>query len=91
MTMKKCAHSMLALLLVLTMCIGLVPTAFAAQQNSYRVEPCGGCAGNVHRERRAKKLWAGAINTITVKQWTATLRAKMHIQERYLRRLCVTA
>ena len=35
MTMKKRAHSMLALLLVLTMCIGLVPTAFAAQQNSY--------------------------------------------------------
>lgn len=36
MTLKKnCFHSFLALLLVLTLCLGLVPTAFAAQENGY--------------------------------------------------------
>lgn len=35
MTMKKRARSALALLLAVVLCIGMVPTAFAAQQDSY--------------------------------------------------------
>ncbi len=38
MNLKKNHYSRraLALLLTLVMCVGMIPTAFAAQQNSYR-------------------------------------------------------
>ena len=35
MTLKKHARSALALLLAVVLCIGMVPTAFAAQENGY--------------------------------------------------------
>ena len=35
MTMKKRARSALALLLAVVLCIGMMPSAFAGQQNSY--------------------------------------------------------
>ena len=35
MTLKKHARSALALLLAAVLCLGMMPTAFAAQQNSY--------------------------------------------------------
>ena len=35
MTMKKRARSALALLIAVVLCVGMVPSAFAAQQDSY--------------------------------------------------------
>ena len=45
MNLKKNHYSRraLALLLTLVMCVGMIPTAFAAQQNSYTTPQNTGC------------------------------------------------
>ena len=60
MTMKKRARSALALLLAVVLCIGMVPTAFAAQQDSYH-DPAENWQ---EANNRTNELDANAVVTI---------------------------